>query len=131
MPISGLREAVMADNTTVRSYPFGPIHALEIDPMYFWLQDHEPLARVKLPYGDRDQFRDWVGAFMSVTAVTVEQRGEYIGQLAGYLADLAAQRRRQPTDDLLGALVIASDEGDRLTEDEVVQLTVVLLAAGY
>ena len=86
---------------------------------------------IGVPYADRDQFRDWVGAFMSVTAVTVEQRGEYIGQLAGYLADLAAQRRRQPTDDLLGALVIASDEGDRLTEDEVVQLTVVLLAAGY
>jgi len=37
--------------TMVRSYPFGPIHGLEIDPMYFWLQEHEPLARVKLPYG--------------------------------------------------------------------------------
>jgi cytochrome P450 len=237
----------MADVSVVRSYPFGPIHGLEIDPMYFWLQEHEPLARVKLPYGeegwlltryddvrtalgdprfslaeaavrdvprltpqrvgailtdqdppdhtrlrrlvakaftarrveqlrgraeqitndllddmvkagppadlaqalavplpglmicelvgvpyaDRDQFRDWVGAFMSVTAITVEQRGQYVGQLAGYLATLAAQRRQNPTDDLLGALVIASDEGDRLTEDEVIQLTVVLLAAGY
>jgi len=238
---------MMADTTMVRSYPFGPIHALEIDPMYLWLQEHEPLARVKLPYGeegwlltryddvrtalgdprfslaeaavrdvprltpvrvgailtdqdppehtrlrrlvakaftarrveqlrtraeqitnelldemvkagqpadlaqalavplpglmiceligvpyaDRDQFRDWVGAFMSVTALTTEQRGQHIGQLAGYLATLAAQRRQNPTDDLLGALVVASDEGDRLTEDEVIQLTVVLLAAGY
>ena len=24
----------MADTTMVRSYPFGPIHALEIDPLY-------------------------------------------------------------------------------------------------
>ena len=68
---------------------------------------------IGVPYADRDQFRDWVGAFMSVTAVTVEQRGEFIGQLAGYLANLTAQRRQAPTDDLLGALVIASDEGDR------------------
>jgi cytochrome P450 len=237
----------MADTTMVRSYPFGPVQGLEIDPMYFWLQEHEPLARVKLPYGeegwlltryddvrtalgdarfslaeaavrdvprltpqryggiltdqdppdhtrlrrlvakaftarrveqlrgqaeqitnqlldemvkagppadlaqalalplpglmiceligvpyaDRDQFRDWVGAWMSVTALTPEQRGEYIAQLAGYLANLAAQRHHNPTDDLLGALVIASDEGDRLTQDEVVQLTLVILAAGY
>jgi cytochrome P450 len=236
----------MAD-TMVRSYPFGPIHALEIDPTYFWLQDNEPLARVKLPYGeegwlltryddvrtalgdarfslaeaavrdvprltpqrygailtdqdppdhtrlrrlvakaftarrveqlraraeqitgelidemvksgppaelsealavplpglmvceligvpyaDRDQFRNWVGALMSVTALTAEQRGEYLGQLAGYLATLAQRRRQTPTDDLLGALVIASDEGDRLTADEVVQLSLVILAAGY
>ncbi|HEV2371210.1 MAG TPA: cytochrome P450 [Streptosporangiaceae bacterium] len=237
----------MADTTTVRLYPFGPVHGLVINPIYFWLQEHEPLARVKLPYGeegwlltryddvraalgdarfslaeaavrdvprltpqryggiltdqdppdhtrlrrlvakaftarrveqlrsraeqitgglidemvkagppadlaqalaiplpglmiceligvpyaDRDQFRDWVGAWMSVTALTPEQRGGYIGQLAGYLTDLAAQRRQTPTADLLGALVIASDEGDRLTEDEVVQLTLVILAAGY
>lgn len=237
----------MAGTTVVRSYPFGPVQGLEIDPMYFWLQEHEPLARVKLPYGeegwlltryddvrtalgdarfslaeaavrdvprltpqryggiltdqdppehtrlrrlvakaftarrveqlrghaeqitselveemvkagppadlaqalavplpglmiceligvpyaDRDQFRDWVGAWMSVTALTPVQRGEYIAQLAGYLASLAAQRRQNPADDLLGALVIASDEGDRLTEDEVVQLTLVILAAGY
>src|SRR5204863_8887813 len=86
---------------------------------------------VGVPYAERDQFRDWVGAWMSVTALTPEQRGESIAQLAGYLADLAAQRRQNPTDDLLGALVIASDEGDQLTEDEVVQLTLVLLAAGY
>jgi cytochrome P450 len=42
----------MSDTTMVRSYPFGPVQGLEIDPMYFWLQEHEPLARVKLPYGE-------------------------------------------------------------------------------
>ena len=41
----------MADTTGARSYPFGPVDALVIDPTYFWLQEHEPLARVKLPYG--------------------------------------------------------------------------------
>jgi len=236
-----------AATVVVRSYPFGPNVGLVIHPMYFWLQEHEALARVKLPYGeegwlltryddvrtaladprfslaqaavrdvprltpqrqgailtdldppghtrlrrlvakaftvrrveqlraraeqitndlldemvkagppadlgqafavplpglmiceligvpyaDRDEFREWVGAFMSVTALTAEQRMARMGQLAGYLATLAAQRRQAPTDDLLGALVVASDEGDHLTEDEVIQLTLLILAAGY
>jgi hypothetical protein len=42
------------------------------------------------------------------------------------LAKLAAQRREAPTDDLLGALVAVSEEGDRLTEDELIQLTLLL-----
>ena len=52
MPVSGPKEAVMADTTMVRSYPFGPVDGFVIDPMYFWLQEHEPLARVRLPYGE-------------------------------------------------------------------------------
>lgn len=35
----------------VRAYPFGPSDRLVIDPMYYWLQEHEPLSRVKLPHG--------------------------------------------------------------------------------
>jgi cytochrome P450 len=86
---------------------------------------------VGVPYADREEFRDWVGAFMSTTALTGEERAAKLGRLAAYLANLAAQRRETPTDDLLGALVIAQDEQDRLTEDEVIQLTLLLLAAGY
>ena len=231
----------------VRSYPFGAVDRLEIDPMYAWLRENEPMSRVRLPYGDegwllvryddvrtalvdprfslaeavvrdvprlhpqkvgsiltdldppehtrlrrlvakaftarrveqlrahaeqiatelldemvrtgppvdliesfavplpglmiceligvpyadRDEFRDWVGAFMSTTALAGEERAAKLGQLAAYLTTLAAQRRETPTDDLLGALVVAQDEQDRLTEDEVVQLTLLLLAAGY
>ena len=49
----------------------------------------------------------------------------------GHLADLAVQRRQAPVGDLLSALVAASEDGDRLTADELVQLTLQLLAAGY
>jgi cytochrome P450 len=86
---------------------------------------------IGVPYADRDEFREWVGAFMAVTALTVEERMAHMGSLAAYLGKLAAQRRETPTDDLLGALVFASEEGDRLTEEEVVQLTLLILAAGY
>jgi cytochrome P450 len=231
----------------VRSYPFGPVSRLELDPMYGWLRDNDPLPRVKLPYGDeawllvryddvrtalgdarfsraeavtrdvprlqpektgailtdldppehtrlrrltakaftaqrveqlraraeqiaaglldelvkagppvdlaeafavplpglmiceligvpyddRDRFREWVAAFMSVTAITTEERQAQLDQLAAYLAALAARRRETPTDDLLGALVVAQDEHDRLSADELVQLALMILAAGY
>src|SRR2546430_4654759 len=56
MPVPDFREAVMADTSAatvvVRSYPFGPNVGLVTHPMHFWLQEHEALARVKLPYGE-------------------------------------------------------------------------------
>jgi cytochrome P450 len=48
-----------------------------------------------------------------------------------YFRDLIARRRAQPADDLLSQLVIAEDEGDRLTEDELIATCVLLLVAGH
>lgn len=48
-----------------------------------------------------------------------------------FVTDLAAQRRVHPGDDLLSALVLAEDEGDRLTADELVSACFILTAAGH
>jgi cytochrome P450 len=48
-----------------------------------------------------------------------------------YFRDLIARRRGEPADDLLSQLVIAEDEGDRLTEDELIATCVLLLVAGH
>jgi cytochrome P450 len=84
-----------------------------------------------VPYADRDRFGSWAEAFLSTTALTSERRGAYVMELAGYLAGLVAARRREPADDLLGALVVARDQEDRLSEQEVTELAMVLLAAGH
>jgi len=84
-----------------------------------------------VPYVDRDTFRLWTDAFMSISALPVEEKLAHRASLAGYLAEMAAQRRRAPTDDLIGALVQARDEQDQLTEDELITFTMTLLAAGY
>ena len=89
-----------------------------------------------IPYGDRAEFRSWVDAFVSTTALSGEKRRGYLGRLAAYLHGLATQRREEPTDDLLGALVLAHDENardedDSLTGDEIVDLALLLLGAGY
>ncbi|MDN3354757.1 cytochrome P450 [Actinomadura sp. DC4] len=84
-----------------------------------------------VPYEDRGKFVRWTDAFMSTTALTPEQRDTRLGELAHYLGELVAQRRRSPTDDLLGALVVAHDEESRLSEQELIELATVLLAAGH
>ncbi|MET9634590.1 cytochrome P450 [Lentzea sp. NPDC006480] len=84
-----------------------------------------------VPYEDRDHFQDLTAAFMSVTAMTDEEKLSRLGELAGYLAGLAEQRRAHQEDDLISALVVAQEDGDRLSAEELVQLTVLLLGAGY
>ncbi len=48
-----------------------------------------------------------------------------------YFRDLIAERRTQPGDDLLSGLIAANDQTDRLTEDELVSMAVLLLGAGF
>jgi cytochrome P450 PksS len=48
-----------------------------------------------------------------------------------YIRKLIRQRRVQPTDDLLGALVSAEPGGDQLSEDELVAMVFLLLVAGH
>jgi len=84
-----------------------------------------------VPVVDRAKFRAWTEANMAVSAARQEEIVEARTNLRGYLAELVAQRRVEPTDDLLGLLVAARDEQDRLTELELVQFGSTLLNAGY
>src|SRR5262249_31368750 len=84
-----------------------------------------------VPVGDRAQFRLWSDAFLSSTRLTPEQVRQYADNMFGYMAGLVAQRRVTPTDDLIGALVLARDEQDQLTEQELVQMAAGVLVAGH
>jgi cytochrome P450 len=76
--------------------------------------------------------RRWTERTLALGAGTsVEQITDARARLMEYLAGLAAERRRQPSDDLIGALVVARDEGDALSEDELVRLVMALLIAGH
>ncbi|WP_280489577.1 cytochrome P450 [Nocardia carnea] len=84
-----------------------------------------------VPAGEQHRFRDFSDAILSTTAYTREQIEAARGSLEGYLAEQVAQRREHPTDDLLGALVAARDDEDRLSERELVNLGVGILIAGH
>jgi cytochrome P450 len=50
--------------------------------------------------------------------------------LVTYYADMLAQRRARPTDDLTSALLTARVDGDRLTDDEIMGFLFLMVVAG-
>lgn len=89
-----------------------------------------------VPRADTQQLLDWSHDIVKMyeLSTTDEQRasanrsaGEYIA----YTRELIADKRRHPDDKLVAALVAVEDEGDTLTEDEIVSTAMVLLEAGH
>lgn len=52
-------------------------------------------------------------------------------EFSQYLRELSRERRKAPLDDLISALTQVVDEGDKLTEDELVGTCVLILNAGH
>lgn len=75
-----------------------------------------------VPLADHHVFREWTEGLTNDATAKGDVLEEVGDALAAYMAGLVAQRREEPTDDLLGALVRARDDGDRLTEDELISL---------
>jgi cytochrome P450 len=54
-----------------------------------------------------------------------------IGELGAYFEAFLAERRREPRDDLMSALAQASENDDRLTDDEILSTAILLFSAGF
>ncbi|MFJ9536981.1 cytochrome P450 [Streptomyces sp. NPDC101225] len=52
-------------------------------------------------------------------------------ELAGIMADTVAAKRAAPGDDLTSALILASEDGDHLTDQEIVSTLQLMVAAGH
>ena len=86
-----------------------------------------------VPESDRDRLRH--------LADTVVHREEGVDdvppsameaslELVQYYADMLAERRSRPTEDLTSALLSAEVEGDRLTDDEIIGFLFLMVVAG-
>jgi cytochrome P450 len=85
-----------------------------------------------VPAADHQTFRKLVDTWLSVgEARPLEEVTGALEQLQRYMSELLEQRRAQPMDDLLSALVAARDGEDKLSEQEMVMLGITLLAAGH
>jgi cytochrome P450 RapN len=84
-----------------------------------------------VPVEDRELFRRWTDLILSTGGVDPARIEEARNGLNDYLAELIARRRVEPTDDLLGQLVLARDDDDRLSERELIVFGVTLLVAGH
>ncbi len=90
-----------------------------------------------VPAADRPALRDWELAIAWGTdpdellpAEVITARGTAARDALTYFTRLVAQRRMEPADDLLSALVAVEEAGDRLTEPELVGVCLLLLVAG-
>ena len=84
-----------------------------------------------VPFAERSRFNGWADTFMTSTAHTIDEVMAARDQLLEYLAELVAERRAHPTDDLMGADLVLRDEGDALSEIELVNLGLAMLVGGY
>jgi cytochrome P450 len=92
-----------------------------------------------VPPSDRDRFKKWsvditaaVGNIPSNLPPEVLRASmAAMDELREYLRGIIAQRRAEPRDDLITALVRAHEEGDRLSEEELLANAVLLLNAGH
>ena len=91
-----------------------------------------------VPVRDEETFRAWGTALTRgldpdylLTPDELALRGKATVEFDAYFTDLIAARRARPTDDLLGLLVAVREQGDSLTEAELLELCALLLVAGY
>jgi cytochrome P450 len=90
-----------------------------------------------VPEADRPLLRPWSNAIVKMyeydrTRQREDDAERAADEFVAYLRALAAERRKNPGDDLVSHLVSVRDaEGDRLTEDELVTTCILLLNAGH
>jgi cytochrome P450 len=89
-----------------------------------------------VPTEDRDRLKQWSDHLavlvdpISNAARMEVAAGAYL-DLTAYMAGIFAERRREPRDDLISALVAAEQDGDHLDEVELQALCGLILGAGH
>ena len=88
-----------------------------------------------VPPEDRAQFKYWSDerARILEPIITAEERKRAVAaveSLDAYFMPIISARRREPKDDIISALAQAEEEGDKLTEREMLLMLRLLLVAG-
>ena len=89
-----------------------------------------------MPAEDRVQLRHWSDQLATFIDGTVRDAGipaaaEAAAHMCDYMERIIEERRREPRDDLISALVSASEQGDRLSANELVGTIGLILGAGH
>jgi cytochrome P450 len=91
-----------------------------------------------VPEEDRGKFRQWSAILaaaidLPVGGLAALQSGQdaMAAEVSDYLRSIIAKRRADPRDDLISAMIAATNEGDHFTEQELIATIVLLLFAGH
>jgi cholest-4-en-3-one 26-monooxygenase len=84
---------------------------------------------------DREMFLRWsdeMVTFLSSTAAEedLQVSAAAMAAYAEYMAKMIAERRAEPTDDLVSVLVYAEEDGQKLSDDQIVTEVLLLLIGG-
>ncbi|GAB2686130.1 cytochrome P450 family protein [Nocardia thraciensis] len=83
-----------------------------------------------VPFGDRTEFQAWTRVLVGSVG-GVRERNTASVAMSEYLRKLVAAKRREPEEDLLSGLAHVRDDGDQLSESELVAMAFLLLVAGH
>lgn len=85
-----------------------------------------------IPKEDTPKFHGWAKKLFSIqTPIGALLATPSLLIMIRYLRNMFKQRRAEPQDDLITALVQASEGGDQLSEDELLAMVFILLIAGH
>lgn len=86
-----------------------------------------------VPREDREQIRIWSGAIARGLGFGKQdpEVAEHLKAFGHYTAQLVAAKRKSPSDDLISQLIAIEEEGDRLSEEELISMVTLLVFAGH
>ncbi|WP_098744520.1 cytochrome P450 [Paenibacillus sp. EZ-K15] len=85
-----------------------------------------------VPTEDQDKFRIWSNSIIGASNQEMnEQVVQHMNEFIAYLKDWFAKVREQPGDDMISQLVIAENQGDRLSEQELYGVVTLMIIAGH
>jgi cytochrome P450 len=85
---------------------------------------------------DHQRLHDWTVAITAFDELPIDFRvlesaGVAADEFIAWASDLVTLRRAAPGDDLVSGLIAAEEEGEHLTQDELLAMIVLLLVAGH
>jgi cytochrome P450 len=86
---------------------------------------------VGIPVEDRPRLSEWMEPLLAGSLVDVEVFARAASGFLSFLRELLAEKRRNPANDLLSALIQAADGEDRLTDGELTSMVYLLVLAGH
>lgn len=90
-----------------------------------------------VPAEDHHKWERWTDAILNIDrtghggGTSAIEAGEAMRSFGDYFAEVIEKRRSNPADDLISELVNANDQGDRLSDDELIGNLILLIMAGH
>jgi cytochrome P450 len=86
-----------------------------------------------IPVADRHQFRTWTQAMLNTGEQSQQEAimGSSIAEFVQYIRTFLDEKRVRPGNDMTSSLVQAEENGDMLSENELISMIFLLIVAGH